>query len=194
MQGPEQDSGSGSGSGRPGDEEHGVDSSLHGALVTLRPATMQDVPALAAIRAQPEVYRWWRGGDDLAAAVAQELAEEGERGFVIEYEERTIGFVQWSAQEEPDYRHASMDIYLDAAVHGRGLGADALRALARYLITEQGHHRITIDPAADNHAAIRCYAKLGFRPVGVMRRYGRGPDGGWQDGLLMDLLAEELLS
>ena len=32
-----------------------------------------------------------------------------------------------------------------------------------------------------------------FRPVGVMRRYERDADGsGWHDGLLMDLLAEEL--
>jgi aminoglycoside 6'-N-acetyltransferase len=27
-----------------------------------------------------------------------------------------------------------------------------------------------------------------------MRRYERDPDGGWRDGLLMDLLAEELES
>jgi aminoglycoside 6'-N-acetyltransferase len=33
---------------------------------------------------------------------------------------------------------------------------------------------------------------VGFRPVGVMRRYERGPDGVWHDGLLMDMLAGEL--
>ena len=55
------------------------------------------------------------------------------------------------------------------------------------------HHRLTIDPAADNAAAIRCYKKVGFRPVGVMRRYEQGAEGTWHDGLLMDLLAEELL-
>jgi hypothetical protein len=31
-----------------------------------------------------------------------------------------------------------------------------------------------------------------FRPVGIMRRYERGPDGRWHDGLLMDLLPEDL--
>lgn len=49
-----------------------------------------------------------------------------------------------------------------------------------------------IGPAADNAAAIRCYGKVGFRPVGIMRSYERGPDGTWHDGLLMDLLAEEI--
>ena len=50
-----------------------------------------------------------------------------------------------------------------------------------------------IDPAADNAAAIRCYSKAGFRPVGIMRDYERGADGTWHDGLLMDLLAGELI-
>jgi aminoglycoside 6'-N-acetyltransferase len=66
--------------------------------------------------------------------------------------------------------------------------------LARYLIEERGHHRLTIDPAADNAAAIRAYEKVGFRPVGRMRSYERGPDGTWHDGLLMDLLADELIA
>jgi aminoglycoside 6'-N-acetyltransferase len=49
-----------------------------------------------------------------------------------------------------------------------------------------------IDPAADNVAAIRTYEKAGFKRVGVMRRYERLPGGEWHDGLLMDLLADEL--
>jgi aminoglycoside 6'-N-acetyltransferase len=85
-----------------------------------------------------------------------------------------------------------MDIYVDPAVHGRGVGTDAVRTLARHLIDDHGHHRLTIDPAADNPGAIRAYTKVGFRPVGVQRRAERGTDGTWHDSLLMDLLAEEL--
>jgi aminoglycoside 6'-N-acetyltransferase len=165
---------------------------LRGALVTLRPATPADVPLLARIRAAPEVYARWRGGADLVAAVTGELAEPESETFAVEYGGRVVGAIQWTAEEEPDYRHAGIDIYLDPAVHGGGLGTDAVRTLARHLVTAHGHHRLTIDPAADNAAAIRCYAKAGFRPVGVMRRYERGPDGSWHDNLLMDLLAEEL--
>ena len=47
-------------------------------------------------------------------------------------------------------------------------------------------------PPRDNEAAIRAYTKVGFRPVGITRRSERGPDGTWHDGLLMDLLADEL--
>jgi aminoglycoside 6'-N-acetyltransferase len=61
------------------------------------------------------------------------------------------------------------------------------------LIDERGHHRITIDPAASNPAAIRAYEKAGFEPVGVMRRYERDADGkGWHDGLLMELVVPDL--
>jgi aminoglycoside 6'-N-acetyltransferase len=162
--------------------------------VTLRTATTSDIPELARIRATPEVLRWWRGGDDLAAAVAEDLAEEGSQTFVIEQEGRVAGAIQWSAEDEPDYRHAGIDIYLDPALHGRGLGTDAVRTLAKHLIADHGHRRLVIDPAADNVAAIRCYSKVGFRPVGVMRRYERGVDGTWHDGLLMDLLADELIN
>lgn len=164
---------------------------LTGAQVTLRPATTLDVAALVAIRATPEVFARW-GGVDLAASVAEDLDDPDTHVYVIEYGGQVAGAVQWSEETDPDYRHASIDIYVDPMVHGRGLGTDAVRTLARHLILDQGHHRLTIDPAADNAVAIACYRKVGFRPVGVMRRYERGPDGTWHDGLLMDLLADEL--
>ncbi|MFE2180624.1 GNAT family N-acetyltransferase [Streptomyces sp. NPDC059455] len=165
---------------------------LRGARVMLRPTVPSDVPSLAAIRATPEVYARWRGGEDLVGAVREDLAEPGAEQLTIEDEGVVIGSIQWSAEADPEYRPLRIDIYLDPAVHGRGLGTDAVRTLARHLITDHGHHRIVIDPAADNAAAIRCYRKVGFRPVGVMRSYERGADGTWHDGLLMDLLAEEL--
>ena len=167
---------------------------LRGEQVTLRPPSEADIPELTRIRSTPEVLRWWRGGDDMTAAVTEDLAEEGTETFVIEHDGRVAGAIQWHAEDEPDYRHAGIDIYLDPAVHGLGLGADAIRTLARHLIVDHRHHRLVIDPAADNAAAIRCYTKVGFRPVGVMRRYEKGLDGTWHDGLLMDMLADELIS
>jgi aminoglycoside 6'-N-acetyltransferase len=165
---------------------------LDGRLVTLRPATEADIPELVAIRRTPEVYAWWRGAEDMEREVRDDLNDDESQIYAILYEQRVVGAIQWAAETEPDYRHASIDVYLDPSVHGRGLGTDAVRTLARHLLTDGGHHRITIDPAAANHAAIRSYEKVGFRPVGVMRRYERGVDGTWHDGLLMDLLAEDL--
>lgn len=171
---------------------------LKGELVRLRPALWTDIPRLAEIRRAPEVYERWRGGDDMVAAVEEDFAEieSGVMAYVIELDDRAedpvVGWIQWEPEEDPDYLHASLDIYVDPAVHGRGVGTDAVRTLARHLIDDHGHHRLEIDPAADNAVAIRCYTKVGFRPVGILRRAELGPDGTWHDSLLMDLLAEEL--
>ena len=166
---------------------------LLGSTVTLRPATPADALALATIRATPEVQERWGGADDLTAEILDDLVAPELHLLVIEEANRIVGAMQWQASEDPVYRHAGIDIYVDPALHGRGLGTDAVRTLARHLIHDHRHHRLVIDPAVDNLAAIRCYTKVGFRPVGVMRQYERGPDGTWHDGLLMDLLADELI-
>ncbi len=151
-----------------------------------------DIPALLAIRQTPEVYRWWRGGTDLRSAIEEDLAEPGATAYVIEAEARVVGWIQWSEEAEPDYRFASIDLYLDPAVHGQGHGSDAVRTLVSHLVADHGHRRFEIDPAADNGMAIGCYTKVGFRPVGIRRQGERGPDGSWHDVLLMDLLADEV--
>jgi aminoglycoside 6'-N-acetyltransferase len=164
---------------------------LHGERVTLRPLEAADVPRLALIAAEPEVARWWLGLDQ------QDLFEKAgpdEDGFVfaVELDSEVIGLAEANEQADPDYRHASIDLFLATAAHGRGLGADTVRTLARWLFEERGHHRLTIDPAVANMRAIRSYESVGFRRVGVMRRYERDADGSWHDGLLLDLLPEDL--
>ena len=128
-----------------------------------------------------------------------ELAEHAQRddhdgsAFVIEVDGAAAGWLGVAEEDEPDYRHAALDVGLAPAWQDRGLGSEALRIVIRWLIEARGHHRFTIDPAVANERAVRAYAAVGFRPVGVLRRYERGPDGSWEDGLLMDLLAEELV-
>jgi len=85
-----------------------------------------------------------------------------------------------------------MDLFLTTKSQNQGVGREALRLLARHLFEERGHHRLVIDPAASNARAIRAYEAVGFKPVGIMRMYERGPDGTFHDGLLMDLLTEDL--
>src|SRR5512139_872398 len=93
--------------------DRGVEKILHGALVELRPATADDVPELTHIRATPEVFERWGGGPDFAATVAEELADDEVHVLVIVHDGRLVGFIQWTEETEPDYRHASIDIYLD---------------------------------------------------------------------------------
>ena len=165
---------------------------LRGALVRLRTATAADEARFAEIVTDAAVAEWW-GRYDLARVRDELIAPgDGTATFAIEAEGRVVGFIQRWEETEPDYRHAGIDVALDPAWHGRGLGTDAVRTLARHCFEDLGHHRVVIDPAVGNAAAIRSYEKVGFRAVGVMRRYERGADGTWHDGLLMDLLREEL--
>ena len=164
---------------------------LRGERVTLRPLEAADVPRLAEIAAEPEVAGWWLG---LSEEDLVELAgsEEETVPFVVELDGETIGLAQVGEETEPDYRHANVDLFLTSARHGQGLGADTVRTLAHWLFEERDHHRITIDPAAANERAIRSYESVGFKRVVVMRQYERGTDGDWHDGLLLDLLREDL--
>lgn len=165
---------------------------LHGSRVHLRPAAAADAAAFAAILRDPTVHPWWQAADP--AEDARELTGRDDEVAVwaIEADGAVVGIIQAHEETEPRYRHAGIDIVLAGAAQDRGLGSDAVRTVARWLIEERGHHRITIDPAASNERAIRAYGRVGFRPVGVMRRYEGDLDGTWHDGLLMDLLADEL--
>jgi aminoglycoside 6'-N-acetyltransferase len=155
------------------------------AGLILRPVAAGDEAELRRIHLTPEVARWWDVPDDDFPWDEP----EAER-FVIEVDGAVAGLVQFWEEPDPKYRHASIDVFVDPALHGRGVGTEAVRLIVRRLIDERGHHRITIDPAAANAAAIRAYEKVGFRAVGVMRRYERDVDGdGFHDGLLMELLA-----
>ena len=153
----------------------------------LRPLAPEDEAQLRRIHETPEVSRWWDLPDERFPFDEPEATR-----LTIEVDGAVAGMIQFTEELEPKYRHAGVDLFLDPALHGRGIGTEAVRRVARLLIDERGHHRITIDPAAANAAAIRAYEKVGFTRVGVMRSYERDAAGdGWHDGLLMELLAGE---
>jgi aminoglycoside 6'-N-acetyltransferase len=153
--------------------------------LNLRPLDASDASELLRILRTPEVRRWW-GDPEPEFPCADD--PEATR-WTIEIGEAIVGMVQYTEELEPRYRHAAIDLFLDPAWHNRGLGTEVLRRTTRHLIAERGHHRVTIDPAAANAAAVRAYEKAGFRTVGVMRAYERDPAGDtWHDGLLMELV------
>ena len=153
-----------------------------GPDLTLRPLADADLPELERIIATPAVARWWDDGAPWEEPDATMLT------IVVDGE--IAGLIQYSEELDRKYRHASIDIFVDPARHNRGVGSRAIAQLVRHLVEDRGHHRITIDPAAHNAQAIRAYKKVGFRAVGVMRRYERDmATGQWHDGLLMELIA-----
>ena len=162
-----------------------------GDQVTLRPVTTQDVGWLTDLFAIPEVAEAWPG-DNVSELHALIEGTDDVVAMAVELEGRLIGFIEYYEEADPNYRHAGIDVAMHPDWCNRGLGTDAVRTLARHLFEHLGHHRVIIDPRVTNARAIASYRKVGFRDVGVMRRYERGNDGLWHDSLLMDLLPEEL--
>jgi aminoglycoside 6'-N-acetyltransferase len=166
---------------------------LTGERVTIRPGGEADVDALLAVLAEPSVARWW-GVPEAREDVLEKLtASDAVVLLVVETAGEIAGGVEYHEEPAPEYRHAGLDVYLADRFQGQGLGAEAVRLLARFLFDVRGHHRLTIDPAVDNVRAVRAYEKAGFRPVGVIREYELRADGRFHDGLLMDLLRDELV-
>lgn len=157
----------------------------------LVPLAAEHADALRRIRSTPEVERWW---DPVEPDFP--LADEPEATrYAVVLGDQVVGMVQYGEELEPKYRAAEIDIFLDPEVHGRGIGSRAVRLVAEHLIAEGGHHRLTIDPAADNAAAVRCYTNAGFTPVGTLRLAERDAydHGRWHDALLMELVIDPSL-
>lgn len=163
---------------------------LEGDGFTLRQLKRADADAVLALLRQPGVARWW-GAYDAVKLERDFFDPAWAYTYLVMVEGDVAGVLQFHEVPDPDYRSAGIDVTLGDAYQDRGLGTAALRRLIRYLIDERGHHRMTIDPSVHNPRAIHVYEKVGFKPVGVMRRYERDSTGAWHDGLLMDLLAEE---
>ena len=117
--------------------------------------------------------------------------DEGAVVFAIVADGEVAGMIQYFEEDDAEYRHASIDLFLGAPYQDRGLGTDAVRTMARHLVDDRGHHRLTIDPAATTSARSAATrrsasgASGSCASTGSTRRRLAGR-------ALLDLLAEEL--
>lgn len=163
---------------------------LEGRRLALRPLTDGDVEILLPAVYEPGIAEWW--GDTSDPDYQREGFRNEGRAFGIHVGDELAGWLCFHEETEPDYRQVALDIMLRPAFQDQGLGPEALRLLIRWFIDERGHHRFTIDPTFENKRAIAAYERVGFKPVGSLRKAERAPSGHWRDSLLMDLLAEDL--
>ncbi|MEO0495832.1 MAG: GNAT family N-acetyltransferase [Pseudomonadota bacterium] len=143
--------------------------------MTYRFEAISDVHAadFKAMLNEPHVGEWW-GEDDYEWRLIQEGEASGEsRGFSVLHGDTYFGYVQvwipnWDPahlDEEPwqaDMPEGSRGIDITLAGVALGHGARIIRAFCEKLFAE-GIPRITIDPDAENHRAIKAYQKAGFR-------------------------------
>jgi hypothetical protein len=83
---------------------------LRGSYVVLTPVTAEHGPDLRRILRTPEVWRRW--GD-----AGWPFDDPSATRFAVLLDGPVRGMVQYAEEDEPAYRHGSIDIFLDPAVH-----------------------------------------------------------------------------
>jgi len=142
--------------------------------VTLRRATMDDLPVLRHWDTQPHVIA--ASGDDDSFPWETELPRDVDwRELLIgEVGGRPVGVMQIidAAREETHYwgdaepNLRAIDIWLgEASDLGKGYGTQMMRLALARCFADPKVTAILIDPLASNIRARRFYERLGFKPV-----------------------------
>jgi aminoglycoside 6'-N-acetyltransferase len=146
------------------------DTPLRGERVVVRLAGEEDVDLLVRWHADPEVARYWDGKTYSCDQMRARLARPDVDAYVVEADGEPVGYLQAWFGETSDV--GGLDMFLVPSARGRGVGPDAARTLARYLLDQGKRQRMTVDPYLWNEAAVRSWTKAGFQPVEE-----REPDG-----------------
>ena len=169
---------------------------LREADLSLRPWTLDDVPALVDACNDPEIQRWIPviprpyTDEDARAFVRGDVPRIGHDQFAITERGRVVGSIGMAVN---DSRTGHVGYWCAPQARGRGLTTRALRLLCRYALEELGLERLELITDPDNHASQRVADKVGFRREGVLRSHLLHPDGRRRDSVMFSLLPGELV-
>ena len=151
-------------------------------MISLRPMTEQDLPAVAAWLALPHVARWWTADTTAEAELAgyrQRVRGEGDHTIMLMIlnDGIPVGWCQWYRWDDyPDEalemgaRDGELGIDYaigDPACVGRGLGTELIGALVTGLRGQHPDAGFLVDPDAANAPSRRVLEKNGFQLVAV---------------------------
>jgi steroid delta-isomerase len=164
---------------------------------SIRRALSEDVDFLVELVSHEDVEPFLgavssRTREAVAEEVERSLAEPHDFGrFVIEVDGRRAGAMGFELAN----RRSRVAHLERLAVHpdfrGRRLADEAARLLQRHLVGDLGYHRLQLEIYGFNERAQAHAERAGFVQEGVRRRAYRR-HGGWADGVLYGLLAEEV--
>jgi RimJ/RimL family protein N-acetyltransferase len=85
--------------------------------------------------------------------------EDSGRNFVAVYDDDVVGHAGFAPADTPE---PEMLVYVDPAVHGRGLGTELTKHVVAFA-AEDDCDAVALDVDRDNAAAIHVYRDLGFK-------------------------------
>ena len=173
-----------------------------GRLVRLRAFDNSDLMKSLSYSNDYEIMRGASGGilypstvDDEARAMGNNTSyTSGEYQFAIESirEQRFIGKCGFTKIHWKNRLGELAILIGEKDFRGKGYGADAIRLLCRFGFEEMNLHKIKALVFDFNEAALRCYAKCGFRTEATLKQEIYR-EGAYHDVIVMSLFrkAEE---
>jgi RimJ/RimL family protein N-acetyltransferase len=163
----------------------------------LRQPIATDIADRFALGRDPEIYRML--GADIR--VLQPLTEESAKAWVeniashpaawvIEFQGRAIGEILIDNFVEADQRAGLIIGILDPNALGKGLGTEAIGAIAEFAFDTLGLHKLSTRVLAFNTRAIRAYERVGFVREGLERESALIGDQ-WHDDVIVGLLRRD---
>lgn len=170
--------------------------------LTLRPALPEDLRAVHAIRALPEVAQWMPDspGSYDAWVLAQGQRGGVERMLVVLLGQELIGhlylhvedaWAQTEVREQARGTQAEIGWAFDPQHQGQGYATEAVRELLRTCFAELGVRRVVALAFADNAPSLRVMERVGMRREALLVKESLHRELGWVDGVSYALLAEE---
>ena len=177
---------------------------LRGERVVLRPPSLADYPAWAALRETSRAFlKPWEPtwpADDLTRSAYKrrikryhrEIREDGSYPFFVfeGAEERLVGGVTLSNVRRGVSQCCSLGYWMGLPHAGRGLMSDAVRTLLAHAFDHLRLHRVEAASMPENERSIRLLEGVGFTREGFARRYLL-IDGRWRDHVLFAIVADD---
>jgi aminoglycoside 6'-N-acetyltransferase len=156
-------------------------------LVSFRALERSDFPLLQRWLSEPHVDAWWHDTLDLAG-LEQKYGRridgiEPTHVFIIEYQSRPIGWIQWyrwsdypkhAAELQAEPNAAGIDLSIgEVSVVGKGIGSSAIREFILNVVSaEPDITAIVTDPEERNGRSCRAFEKAGFIRVRTVELEG----------------------
>jgi phosphinothricin acetyltransferase len=166
--------------------------------MTVRPARIEDAPAIARIYNEgiEERIATFEADPRTADDIARALADRGERypTVVLERDGGVVA-VAWAGQYRPRACYdgiGEFSVYTDREARDTGAGREVMEGLIAEC-EKRGFWKLVSRIFPENTASRALCRRLGFREVGIYRRHGK-LDGEWRDCVIVELLLGEAVT
>ena len=158
------------------------DPPLSDGVVSLRPWTLDDVPAIAAMCDETEIARWihqipspYTERDAREYVLAAQAAWRDRTGAFFAVVERETGELAGSISIhviDPEAANVEVGYLTGAPARGLGLTTRALKLVSRWALNDVGAKRVQLRADVRNVASLRVAEKAGFTREGTLREAG----------------------